>query len=120
MAGTVTVARFDDGAPEGSVAFLVERVWPAEVDRATSPVTWVRRAAPSTELTEWFAGDVCGRWDEFRERYREELNFAPEDSGPMLAALPNGDILLLTTSPDAEHNSSVVMAEWLTDQFRDW
>lgn len=60
----------------------------------------------------WFGHDPR-RWEEFRARYRTEL-----ESGPASAALRelrqevgDGEVTLLYSARDEEHNSAVVLAE---------
>lgn len=52
---------------------LVDRLWPRGVSKEHAALTlWLKEIAPSTELRQWF-GHKPERWDEFRQRYFEEL-----------------------------------------------
>jgi uncharacterized protein YeaO (DUF488 family) len=93
--------------------FLVERLWPRGVRRADLPLDgWLRDVAPSTELRRWFGHDPA-RWDEFRRRYLAELAAAPEACRPLLDAARAGQVTLLYSARDREHNSAVVLREHL-------
>jgi uncharacterized protein YeaO (DUF488 family) len=109
----MAIARvYDDGLPEGR-RFLVDRVWPRGVRKDDlEPMTWVRDAAPSTDLRSWFGHDP-ERWDEFRRRYTAELDAAPETWRPLLEAARRGDVVLLFAAKDAERNNAVVLRDHL-------
>ncbi|MGY1641790.1 DUF488 domain-containing protein [Geodermatophilus sp. SYSU D00703] len=93
--------------------FLVERLWPRGVRRADLPLDgWLREVAPSTELRRWF-GHEPARWAAFRRRYLAELRAAPEACRPLLDAARTGDVTLLYSARDREHNSAVVLREHL-------
>ncbi len=57
---------------------LVDRLWPRGLKKGRAQVdTWVKDAAPSTELRKWF-GHNPARWGTFQERYVEELHANPQ------------------------------------------
>jgi uncharacterized protein YeaO (DUF488 family) len=68
--------------------------------------------APSTGLRTWFGHDPQ-KWAEFRRRYRAELDEQPEAWRPLLEAVGRGDVTLLYSARDREHNNAVVLAEYL-------
>ena len=52
---------------------LVDRLWPRGISKTELRIdTWARDVAPSDELRRWFGHDAT-RWNEFRTRYRREL-----------------------------------------------
>ena len=56
---------------------LVERLWPRGMKKdAVAADVWMKEVAPNTELRKWF-GHRVERWDEFRRRYRKELDANP-------------------------------------------
>ena len=62
-------ASVDDG-----MRILVERLWPRGLTKAGAKIDhWVKNIAPTAELRTWFAHRP-ERWQEFRLRYRLELN----------------------------------------------
>ena len=111
--GRILLARaYDDDLPPGR-RFLVDRVWPRGVTKEKlGPTTWLRDAAPSTELRRWFGHDP-ERWAEFRRRYTEELEAAPEHWQPLVEAARAGDVVLLFGAKDTEHNNAVVLRDHL-------
>jgi uncharacterized protein YeaO (DUF488 family) len=74
---------------------------------------WLKEAAPSPELRKWFHHDPQ-RWDEFRRRYITELTRNPTSWRPILDAARKGNVTLLYSSRDAEHNNAVALQSFLT------
>lgn len=92
---------------------LVDRIWPRGFTKEKAHVDeWRRDLAPSDTLRTWFGHDP-DRWDEFRRRYRREL----QESGRWrdLAALAERakqeDVTLVFGAKDAVHNQAVALQE---------
>lgn len=99
--------------------FLVERLWPRGVKKSSLPiVAWLKDAAPSTELRQWFSHDAA-RWPEFRKRYFAELKTRPEAWMPLLDAAREGTVTLIYSSHDTEHNNAVALEEFLNAKLKD-
>lgn len=99
-------------APPGP-RFLVERLWPRGIRReALSDADWLKDVAPSTELRRWFGHDPA-KWEEFVRRYTAELDADPESWRPLAEAAGAGDITLLFSSRDQEHNNAVALRDYL-------
>ena len=112
--GLITLARvYDHEDPGKRPRFLVERLWPRGVRRADLHLTdWLKDVGPSDELRRWF-GHQPERWDEFRRRYFGELDGNPEAWKPLCDAADAGDITLLYSSHDEDHNNAVALREYL-------
>jgi uncharacterized protein YeaO (DUF488 family) len=94
--------------------FLVERLWPRGVKKSSLQIdAWLKDAAPSAGLRQWFHHDPA-RWDEFRRRYHAELKENPPAWLPMLEAARHGTVTLFYSSHDCEHNNAVALQEFLT------
>lgn len=101
-----------DPRPVGTV-FLVERLWPRGVRREETEISeWLKDVAPSTELRQWFSHDPA-KWDEFRRRYFAELDRRPQAWQPIVAAANDGDVTLLYSSRDRDHNNAVALRDYL-------
>ena len=101
--------------PADGRRFLVDRLWPRGVRKDAAHVeAWVKDAAPSDELRTWFGHDP-ERWTEFRERYVRELKQQPDVLAPLLEAARQGDITLVYSARDPEHNQAVVLESVLED-----
>lgn len=95
---------------------LVERLWPRGMKKeALDADAWMKDVAPTTELRKWFAHRV-ERWDEFRRRYRAELDASPERWQPILDAGRDGNVTLLYSAHDTEHNGAVVLRDYLAER----
>lgn len=93
--------------------FLVERLWPRGMKKeALAADAWLKDIAPSPALRQWY-GHRVGRWQEFRRRYREELAAHPEGVATLLAAARRGNVTLLYSARDTEHNSASVLRDYL-------
>jgi len=113
--GAVLLSRvYDHDTVESRTAYLVERLWPRGLRRADIVMTgWLKDVAPSAELRTWF-GHVPERWEEFRRRYTVELDARPQAWQPLLDAARVGDVTLLYSSRDQQHNNAVVLREYLS------
>jgi len=93
--------------------FLVDRLWPRGVSKEKLELTaWVKDAAPSNELRQWYHHDLT-QWDEFRRRYTGELEANPEAWKPLVAAARKGKMTLLYSSQHTDRNNAVVLKEFL-------
>jgi uncharacterized protein YeaO (DUF488 family) len=112
--GLIRLARvYDEEEPGERSRFLVERLWPRGFSRAAlGSSTWLPEVGPSSELRQWFGHDPQ-RWEEFRRRYFAELDERPEAWRPLRDAAAAGDVTLLYSSRDAEHNNAVALRDYL-------
>ncbi|QDQ98780.1 DUF488 domain-containing protein [Tomitella fengzijianii] len=103
--------------PDRPSVFLVDRVWPRGVSKVSLPFDeWVKDVAPTTDLRKWFGHDP-GRFAEFSERYRAELDGDADGAAHVLvAAAKDRDIVLLYSAKDEEHNQAVVLRRWINDK----
>jgi uncharacterized protein YeaO (DUF488 family) len=104
---------YDPPAKEDGVRILVERLWPRGVSKQHAKIDlWLKDLAPSTELRKWY-GHELDRWKEFRKRYRAEL----KQKGDLLVLLRHrveeGKVTFVYAAHDEEHNSAVVLKEYL-------
>ena len=98
----------DDGA-----RILVDRLWPRGLTKAKANVDlWLKDIAPSTELRKWF-GHEPGKWEEFKKRYRAELEGNEEQVSLLQQQVKKGTVTLVYGAKDDEHNEAVVLKEFL-------
>ena len=112
--GAIHLVRvYDHTARSAGPVFLVERLWPRGIRRDEVRMdAWLKEAAPSTELRQWFAHDP-DKWEEFRRRYFAELDGHPQAWQPLIAAASEGDVTLLYSSRDQQHNNAVALRDYL-------
>ena len=104
---------YEHASDEDGVRVLVERLWPRGLKKTDAAIdNWAKEIAPSTALRKWFGHDPA-RWDEFRQRYVEELRRHPDELGELRDMARQGTITLVFSTHDAVHNSAVVLREIL-------
>ena len=111
------IKRVYEGAEDSDgVRFLVERLWPRGIKKEQLKMkSWLKEAAPSPALRQWFAHDPA-KWREFQQRYRAELQAHPDAWKPILEAAREQDVTLLYSARDTEHNSASVLKSFLDEQ----
>jgi uncharacterized protein YeaO (DUF488 family) len=104
---------YDPPSKTDEARILVERLWPRGIKKEALKLdAWLKAVAPSTELRKWFNHDPA-KWPEFQRRYRAELDQHPEAWQSILDAAKKGDVTLLSSSHDAEHNNVVALKSYL-------
>ena len=98
------------------VRFLVERLWPRGMKKEKLKMkAWLKEVAPSPSLRRWYGHDPA-KWEEFQRRYRTELESNPETWQPILEEARRGDVTLLYSARDMEHNSARLLKSFLKEQ----
>ena len=98
--------------------FLVDGLWPCGVRKEAIRLTgWEREVAPSQKLRNWFGHDPK-RWAEFRKRYFVELTAKRDTWMPILEAATKGNVTLLFSAHDLEHNNAVALQRFLQRRLR--
>ena len=96
--------------------FLVERLWPRGMRKESLAMEgWLKDVAPSNGLRQWFSHDPA-KWEEFRRRYTGELEQNPAAWTPLLEAARHGDVTLLYSAHDQEHNNALALKDFLNGQ----
>lgn len=104
---------YDDPASDDGYRILVDRIWPRGVSKEDAALgAWLKEVGPSTELRKWFGHDP-ERFEEFRRRYRSELDGNPAVETLRAAIEDHKHVTLLYGAHDREHNQAVVLQEYL-------
>ncbi len=108
---------YEPAAADDGYRVLVDRIWPRGVSKDEAQLdAWYRDLAPSTELRRWY-GHTPERWEEFREKYRVELQ--AEKPKSLLQELSErgrrGPVTLVFGARDAEHSQAEVLRELLVE-----
>lgn len=105
----------DSGASDGA-RYLVERLWPRGMKKENLVIDdWLKDVAPSDDLRRWFGHDPA-KWKEFQRRYRAELDAHSNAWQPLLDAATRGNVTLLYSARDTEHNNAIVLKEYLEER----
>jgi len=115
----ITLKRaYDPASPTDGIRFLVERLWPRGVSKATLRIdAWLKDVGPSTALRKWFSHDP-EKWEEFRRRYFRELGSQPDAWRPIVSGARRGRVTLVYSSHDTRHNNAVALQEYLRKKAR--
>jgi len=98
------------------VRFLVERLWPRGIKKENLKMkAWMKEVAPSQPLRQWYRHDP-DKWQEFQQRYQAELESKPDVWKTILEAARQGNVTLLYSARDTQHNSAVVLKAFLEKQ----
>jgi len=107
---------YDDPKRDDGIRFLVERLWPRGIKKeALKMKAWLKDVSPSPDLRKWYSHDTS-KWNEFQKKYRKELQKNPESWQPILDSAKKGNVTLLYGAKDVEHNSALVLKEFLEEQ----
>ena len=104
---------YESAAADDGARFLVERLWPRGMKKEKLKMdAWLKDVAPTADLRRWFAHDPL-KWKEFQQRYRAELGKDPDSWRPIVDAGKRGNVTLLYSARDTEHNSALVLKSFL-------
>jgi uncharacterized protein YeaO (DUF488 family) len=111
---TIRLKRAYEEPSEGDgTRILVERLWPRGVSKGEAAIDlWLKEVAPSTELRKWYGQDP-DKWEEFRKRYRAELDVKAEVLDDLKRKIGEGPVTFVFAAKDEAHNSAVVLKEYL-------
>src|SRR5579862_2183681 len=93
---------------------LVDRIWPRGISKERAHLDlWFKEIAPSDAPRKWFGHDPK-RWTGFETKYRKELA-KKADLVRQIKKIEReqGDITLVYSAHDSEHNQAVVLFQLL-------
>ena len=73
---------------------------------------WLKNVAPSTELRKWFNHDP-ERWEEFKQRYFDELSDATEAIEAIRLKIKDGAVTFVFGSEEQRFNNAVALREYI-------
>jgi uncharacterized protein YeaO (DUF488 family) len=106
---------YDEPTQDDGYRVLVDRLWPRGRSKEVLHLdSWARDLGPSTELRKWFGHDPA-RWEEFRKRYRADLDepTCAQALDDLAERAAKGPLTLVFGARDIEHNEAQVIAEAL-------
>ena len=122
MTAEIKIGRvYDKPQADDGLRILVDRLWPRGLSKEKAGVDlWLKETAPGDELRQWFGHDP-ERWDEFKERYRRELELNPAALKELRGILANEKtVTLLYAASDREHNNAVALREAVGAEAQAW
>jgi uncharacterized protein YeaO (DUF488 family) len=104
---------YEEPAKADGERILVERLWTRGLSKERAKVSlWLKEIAPSPELRKWFGHDP-DKWNEFRSRYTKELKGKKELTELLKRKAREGMITLVYAARDEEHNSALILKQFL-------
>lgn len=92
---------------------LVDRIWPRGLSKEDAELDlWRKEIAPSDELRKWYGHDP-ERWEEFRERYFDELDHRGDVVDELSEIASEEVVTLVFAAKDEERNNAVALKEYL-------
>ncbi len=108
---------YEPASADDGVRILVERLWPRGLTKADAAIDhWVKDVAPTSELRTWF-GHRPARWQEFRTRYRLELNENRSAVNSFRELCSGQRVTFIFAAKDVLRNGAVVLKEYLDVEF---
>jgi len=105
---------YEPSDPGDGTRFLVDRLWPRGMKKESLHMeAWLKDLAPSDDLRRWFGHDP-EKWIEFKDRYFAELNGKPDAIQPIVETAGRGNVTLLYSAHDTEHNNALALKEYLS------
>ena len=111
---TIHIKRaYEDKSKDDGYRVLIDRLWPRGISKKDAHFDeWLKELAPSTELRKWF-DHKPERFDEFRKRYKKELQGHKDELDMLRNKAKTGKLTLLFAAKDTEMNNAVVVKEVL-------
>ncbi len=104
---------YEAPAVSDGTRFLVDHLWPRGLKKDAVKVDrWIKAVSPSDKLRNWFGHDPS-KWKAFQRRYYAELDKQPQLWQPLLQAALAGDITLVFSARDTEHNNALALKDYL-------
>lgn len=113
---TYTVKRvYDPYEPADGFRILVDRLWPRGLSKDKAHIDlWLKEIAPGNALRKWYGHDP-DKWDEFRKRYRKELEKSDAVHDLFAAIKDHKKITLLFSSKEEKLNNAYALLEWIRE-----
>jgi uncharacterized protein YeaO (DUF488 family) len=109
---------YDSAEKSDGTRFLIDKLWPRGLKKEALHVqSWIKDVAPSDKLRKWFGHDPA-KWKVFQRRYFAELNKNSEAWKPILEAARKGDITLVYSAKDTEHNNAIALQAYLKKKLK--
>lgn len=100
--------------PGDGKRILIDRLWPRGLRKNEVVIDyWMKEIAPSNQLRKWFGHDPA-KWEEFKKRYRLELEGKKELLEEVRRDAGRGIVTILYGAKDTEHNNGVALKEFLS------
>ncbi len=109
-----TKRAYDPASEDDGKRVLVDRLWPRGLRKDKARIDeWLKDIAPSTDLRKWYSHDPA-KWQEFKKRYRNELEDKKGILDDLKAEAKKTTITLVYSSRERELNNAEALREFLS------
>lgn len=108
---------YDNPHKDDGFRVLVDKKWPRGLSKEKAALgLWAKDLSPSAELCKWLGHD-SEKWVEFKRRYAQELEAAPESLGHFVRLLAeHSRLTLVYGAKDDKINPAAALKEILEDK----
>jgi uncharacterized protein YeaO (DUF488 family) len=104
---------YDPVSHDDGKRVYIDRLWPRGLKKEEAAFDdWLKEISPSNELRKWFGHDPS-KWQEFKKRYRKELEGKEETIEKLRKEAKNQTVTLLYSAKETEYNNAVALRELL-------
>lgn len=105
---------YEEVSEKDGKRILVDRLWPRGIKKENAHIdVWLKEITPSNDLRKWYHQDIEHRWDEFRLKYKAELEQQQAYLEQLRQWGQQGSMTLLTAVKNEDHNHLTVLLEVL-------
>ncbi|MBP8069606.1 MAG: DUF488 family protein [Neisseria sp.] len=111
---------YEPSSAHSGAAVFVDRLYPRGIPKARmADVLWLKDITPSAALRKWYHENPQAHFDEFTQRYLEELHGQSEQAaiGRLKALAQQHDVLLLTAVKNPAQSHVSVLLDYLGEPF---
>ena len=107
---------YEEPSKDDGTRILVERLWPRGLRKERAAIDLrLKEVALSADLRKWYGHDP-DKWEAFRRRYRAELDAKRDVLDDLKRRLKEGTVTFVFAARDEEHNSALLLREYLESQ----
>ena len=113
-----TKRTYDKPQAEDGFRILVDRIWPRGLKKTDVRMDlWQKDIAPISLLRKWFKHDES-KWNEFKNRYYQELQNKGESIRLLLEKAEKDTITLLYSLKEDKYNNAIALKEYLETKLK--
>lgn len=104
---------YEKPSADDGFRILVDRLWPRGIKKEKADIDlWLKDIAPSNELRKWF-GHEPGKWNEFKNKYFEELKSNSTAFKKLEKYLDGETITFVYSAKEEKNNNSAALKEFV-------
>ena len=109
---------YEEPSDDDGLWILVERLWPRGISKTAAALDmWVKDAAPSAELRNWFQHDPV-KWEEFKKLYYKELDSKHDIANELINLSKKNKTTFVFASKETQLNNAVALKQYIEIQLK--